>query len=188
VTDHVAAVLVRHGATEWSRNGRHTSVTDLPLLPEGVAQARALQERLGGITYASVLSSPRRRARETARLAGFPDPVITPGLAEWRYGAYEGLTRDAIRELSPAWQVWTGPTPGGESPEAVSERLDEVIDQIRSTPGTTLVFSHGHALRALAARWLGRPVSDGRYFVLNPATVSKVGYDRGQAVIHSWNH
>lgn len=188
MTEQPTVYLVRHGATEWSRSGRHTSVTDLRLLPEGADQARSLGPRLAGIRFSTILASPRTRALETARLAGFSDPVITPGLAEWHYGAYEGLTREAIRDLNPTWQIWTGHTPGGESPAAVSERLDEVIEKIRSTSGNTLVFSHGHALRALAARWLGRPVSDGRFFTLDPATVSAVGYDRGQPVIRSWNH
>src|SRR3954447_26714223 len=121
--------LVRHGETEWSRDGRHTGSTDLPLTSEGEAAARALAPRLAGETFALVLTSPLERARRTAALAGFPDAEVDPDLVEWRYGDYEGVTTDQIRETVPDWTVWTHPCPGGESAEEVSVRLDRVVER-----------------------------------------------------------
>lgn len=187
MTAEATVHLVRHGATEWAKNGRHTSITDLPLLTEGEEQATRLGPRLQATDFGTVYTSPRLRARETARLAGFGNAVIDPDLAEWHYGAYEGLTRTAIHDLDPTWQVWTGPTPGGETPDQVAQRLDGVISRIRATPGPSLVFSHGHALRALEARWLGLPVSSGQLLTLDTATVSVLGHDRGRPVIRVWN-
>ena len=179
--------LVRHGQTEWSRDGRHTSVTDLPLLPEGEEVARGLRDRLAGTSYAQVLTSPRQRARRTAELAGFPDAELDEDLVEWAYGEYEGITTAEIRESVPGWSVWTGPTPGGETAEQVSTRLDRVVARVRSADGPTLVFAHGHSLRGLAARWLGLPVTDGRLFHLDTATLSVLGEDRGEPVVGRWN-
>ncbi|MEZ0578580.1 histidine phosphatase family protein [Nocardioides sp. MH1] len=177
--------LVRHGATEWSEAGRHTSVTDLPLLPDGEETARGLAARLAGVDFGLVLSSPRRRARRTAELAGF-DPEVTEDLAEWAYGDYEGLTTE-IRRSVPDWTVWTRPCPGGETAAEVAARCDRVVERARSTGGRTLVFAHGHLLRVLAVRWLGLPPEDGRLLRLDTARISVLGYERDTAVVLRWN-
>lgn len=179
--------LVRHGQTEWSRDGRHTSVTDLPLLPEGEEVARGLPAKLDGVAFAQVLTSPRRRARRTAELAGYGDAEVDEDLVEWAYGDYEGITTAAIRETVPDWSIWTHPAPGGETPEEVAARLDRVVARARAVDGATLAFAHGHALRALAARWLGLPVTEGRLFRLDTATASVLGEERGQPVVLRWN-
>ncbi|WP_307833321.1 histidine phosphatase family protein [Pimelobacter simplex] len=179
---------MRHGATEWSRSGRHTSRTDLPLLPEGEAEALELKERLGGTDFTLVLTSPRTRARSTAALAGYPDAVVEEDLREWDYGAYEGLTRAQIADIDPRWEVWTGPTPDGESGDEVEERLDRVIDRVLRADRDVVVFSHGHLSRALAARWIGQPLRLGASLQLGTAAVSVLGHDRGTRVIERWNH
>ena len=179
--------LVRHGATEWSRDGRHTSTTDLPLLGPGEDAARALAPRLAGHDFALVLTSPRQRARRTAELAGFPDAEVDADLAEWDYGSYEGLTTDQIRESVPDWTIWTHLCPGGEPPDEVGARLDRVVARCTAAAGDSLLFGHGHALRVLAARWLGLPVADGRLFVLETATVSVLGHEHESRTIQRWN-
>ncbi len=179
--------IVRHGATEWSRDHRHTSTTDLPLLPEGEEVARSLAPRLAGAGFALVLTSPRLRARRTAELAGFPDAVPDDDLVEWAYGNYEGTTTEEIREEVPGWTVWTHPTPGGESAAGVTRRLDRVVERVRRADGPVLAFGHGHALRALAARWLELPATDGRHFRLDTATVSVLGHERETPVLRRWN-
>ena len=177
---------VRHGKTEWSVAGKHTSTTDLALLPEGEAVARGLRDRLDGVEFVQVLTSPRLRARRTAELAGF-DAAVSEDLAEWDYGDYEGITTDQIRTHDPRWTIWTHPTPGGETAEQVQHRLDRVVARVRATEGRTLVFGHGHSLRGLAARWLGLPVTDGRHFQLDTATLSVLAYERESPVLRSWN-
>ena len=179
--------MVRHGETEWSRSGRHTGTTDLPLTPAGEAAARALRPRLAGMTLARVLTSPLERARRTAALAGFENAVPDPRLAEWDYGEYEGVTTPEIRRSVPGWTIWTHGAPGGETAAQVAARLDAVIADIRATDGPVLVFSHGHALRALAARWLGLPVADGRLFMLDTGTVSVLGYEHDEPAVRRWN-
>lgn len=179
--------LVRHGATEWSTNGRHTSVTDLPLLPEGEDAARALAPRLAEVDFAEVLTSPRLRARRTAELAGFPDAVVEPDLVEWDYGDYEGVTTAEIREQVPGWSVWTHPVPGGESAAEVTARLDRLLARLEAVDGTVLLVAHGHTLPALTARWLGLAVGEGRHFALDTSTVSVLGRHREQAVVKRWN-
>ena len=179
--------LVRHGETEWSRDGRHTSSTDLPLTDEGERVARELQPRLAGVGFDLVLTSPMQRARETASLVGHGEAVVDPDLVEWSYGEYEGRTSAEIREEVPGWTIWTHPTPGGETPDQVTERLDRVVGRLRDVPDRALVFGHGHALRALTARWLGLPVTDGRLFRLDTATMSRLGYERENSVILAWN-
>ena len=182
--------IVRHGPTEWSRNGRHTSVTDLPLLPDAEDEARALAPRLADLDPALVLTSPRLRARRTAELAGFADAIHDDDLVEWAYGDYEGLTTPQIRALETEqsdWTVWTHGCPGGESGPEVAERLDRVVVRAREADGPALAFAHGHSLRALAARWLGLPVSDGRLFRLDTATISVLGYERETPVLLRWN-
>ncbi|MFD1826037.1 MULTISPECIES: histidine phosphatase family protein [Mumia] len=182
--------MVRHGPTEWARNGRHTSHTDLPLLPDGEERARDLLPRLAGTSFALVLTSPRMRARRTAELAGFPDAVVVPELAEWDYGAYEGLTTPQIREDVPGWTTWThgAGEVGGETADEVAARLDRVVARVRAEDGPVLVFGHGHALRALAARYLGEPVRFGARLALDTATLSVLGYEHDtDPVIERWN-
>lgn len=179
--------LVRHGETEWSRSGRHTSTTDLPLLPEGEEVARGLGDRLERREFGLVLTSPRQRARRTAELAGFPDAVVDDDLAEWAYGDYEGITTDQIRESVPGWTIWTGDCPGGETADEVGERLDRVIARLTAADGPSLVFAHGHSLRVLTARWLGLPAADGRFFRLGTATVSVLAHERESPVVLRWN-
>jgi broad specificity phosphatase PhoE len=179
--------LVRHGETEWSRSHRHTSVTDVPLSAYGVEVASRLRERLAGTTFDLVLSSPRERARRTAELAGFADAEVDPDLVEWDYGDYEGITSEEIRRTVPGWTVWTHPSPGGETAEQVRERLDRVVARVRRPDGRALLFGHGHALRALAARWIGLPVTEGRRLRLDTATVSVLGFEHETPVVLRWN-
>ena len=181
-------VLVRHGETEWSLDGRHTGRTDLPLLPEGVDQARALRPVLSVRPFAAVLTSPLLRARETAELAGLGlGAVVDDDLAEWDYGAYEGVTTAQIRVERPGWELFADGAPGGESAEEVGVRVDRVIARIRSTPGDVACVAHSHVLRVLAARWIGLEPTVGRSLVLDPAAVSELGWDREHPVVRSWN-
>lgn len=179
--------LVRHGATEWSENGRHTGTTDLPLLPEGEAVAASLAPALSEHDFSLVLSSPLSRARETARLAGFAEPGIEPRLVEWDYGDYEGLTTPQIRERDPEWTVWCGRIPNGESPEQVARRTEEVIERCLAVGGDSLLFAHGHVLRVLAATWLHLPPDDGRCLALGTATVSVLGWEHDYRTLRRWN-
>lgn len=179
--------LVRHGPTEWSRAGRHTSVTDLPLLPGAEQEARDLADRLGRTDFGLVLTSPRLRARRTAELAGYPEAEVDDDLAEWAYGDYEGLTTPQIREQVPGWTVWTHPSPGGEGAADVAARLDRVLERAAASAGPVLVFAHGHSLRVLTARWLGLAAEDGRLFRLDTATVSVLGHERETPVVLRWN-
>jgi broad specificity phosphatase PhoE len=179
--------IIRHGETEWSRDGLHTSHTELELTPEGEEVARRLAGRLEGVEFDLVLTSPRVRARRTAELAGFTDPEPVEELTEWDYGDYEGLTTATIREDVPGWTVWSHPCPGGESAEEVSERLDRVVAKVRAHGGRVLAFSHGHASRALAARWLDQPVQEGRLFSLDTATISVLAYERESPTVARWN-
>jgi broad specificity phosphatase PhoE len=178
--------LVRHGETEWSRDHRHTSTTDLPLTPIGEEAARTLGPRLADVGFGQVLTSPLQRARRTAELTGHAAAEVVPDLVEWGYGDYEGITTAEIRESVPGWSVWTHPVPGGETADEVTVRLDRVLGRLRG-PERSLVFGHGHALRALTARWLGLPVGDGRGFRLDTATVSVLGYERETPVMLRWN-
>jgi len=182
-------VLVRHGETEWSRAGRHTSFTDLPLTPVGERQARALAPALAGRGFVAVLSSPRRRAQETASLAGLTVSSVDDDLAEWDYGDFEGLTTEEIRGRHPDWLLWTDGCPGGESPEQVGKRFDRVVGRLGSlvTAGDVAVVGHGHALRVLAARWVGLPVAAGRLLRLDTATLSGLGFEHASRVVARWN-
>lgn len=181
------AFLVRHGATEWSVSGRHTSATDLPLLDSGIADARRLAARLADDTFAEVLTSPLQRARRTAELAGFGDAETCDDLVEWQYGDDEGRTTLEIRAERPGWSIWRDGCPGGERPAQVGTRCDRVIDRIRAADGPVLVFAHAHVLRVLAARWLGLDPGEGRLFRLDTATLSQVGYERETPVLLRWN-
>jgi broad specificity phosphatase PhoE len=180
--------IVRHGETTWARLGRHTSHTDIPLTKRGREEARALGDDLAGQPFELMLSSPRRRALETARLAGFGDRVeVTDDLVEWDYGADEGLTTQQIRSERPGWTIWRNGPRDGEAARNVRGRVDRVIARAREARGDTLAFAHGHVLRALTARWLGLPVRDGRLFELATATISVLGWEREQPTIERWN-
>ena len=178
--------LVRHGETEWSAAGRHTSTTDLALTAEGERKAAAVGRMLAGRKFALVLSSPLRRALETCRQAGY-SPEITPDLREWSYGSYEGLTTAQIQVDNPAWTIWTGTPPGGESAEEVAARADRVIARAVAAGGNVALFGHGHMLRVLAARWLCLEPADGRLFALSTGSVSVLGYERDVPVLQVWN-
>jgi len=184
----VAVVLVRHGETEWSRAGRHTGRTDVPLTEHGRAQAEAVGGALRGRELGLVLTSPLGRALETCRLAGFGDRAeLRDGLMEWDYGAYEGRTTTEIREERPGWTLWGDGVLEGETVEQVGARVDRVLDEVRSLEGDALLFAHGHVLRVLTARWLGLDPDAGRLFALDPATLSTLGHERETAVIQLWN-
>jgi probable phosphoglycerate mutase len=181
-------VLVRHGDTEWSQNGRHTSTTDLPLLESGVERARRLAPVLAEFSFARVLCSPLQRARSTAAAAGYGDRIEpTSDLTEWNYGDYEGLTSPQIHQQDPSWLLWRDGCPGGESPADVSARVDRLIADAVSSAGHVLMFAHGHILRSVAARWSGFPVSAGERFALMPATLSILGHEHETRVTVRWN-
>jgi probable phosphoglycerate mutase len=184
----IQVVLVRHGETEWSRDGRHTGTTDLPLTREGRRHAKAIGKVLAGRSFLRVLSSPMQRAIETARLAGYGDAIqIREDCSEWNYGEFEGITTAQIREEHPDWSLWTDGCPGGEQAADVGRRVDRVIAEIRDAGGDVAVFAHGHVLRVLAARWVELSPSDGRAFALETASMSVAGYERETPVILRWN-
>jgi broad specificity phosphatase PhoE len=181
-------LLVRHGQTDWSRDGRHTGRTDVPLTGEGRRQAERLGERLAGRDFARVLTSPLSRAAETCRLAGFGEQAETrPELAEWDYGDYEGLTTAAIREERPGWSVWRDGCPGGESAADVGARVDPLVAELREAQGDAILFAHGHLLRVLAARWVGLGPEGGALLSLQTAALGALGWEREQPVITLWN-
>lgn len=182
--------LVRHGETEWSLSGKHTGSTDIPLTAHGEAQARALASHLRVISFAHVLSSPRRRAYRTCELAGFATPTIEPDLAEWNYGSYEGQRTVDIQKDRTGWNVWNDGCPDGEMPADVSARVDRLIAKLCNLRGNVALFSHGHLGCALATRWIELAIADGQRFVLDPASVSTLGYASRYPktrVISSWN-
>lgn len=181
-------VLVRHGETEWSRSGRHTGRTDLPLTEHGEQEARAAGEALAGRSFALVLTSPLRRARDTVRLAGFGDAAqVWEDLREWDYGAYEGRSTDDIRQDVPGWLIWTDAVPGGETLAQVASRADRVIERIRGVDGDVAVFGHGHMLRILTARWCDLPAVEGRRFLLRTGTVSRLGWEHDYPAVQVLN-
>ena len=179
--------LARHGETAWSRDGLHTSVTDVPLTERGMEQAGALEARLAVHPFALVMTSPRARARMTAELAGFSDAVVDDDLVEWQYGRYEGISTAEIRLTVPDWTVWSHPTPGGETAGEVGARVDRVLERAESAGGDVMLFAHAHALRVLTARWLRLPPVEGRHFRLDTGTISVLGYERGFRVLRLWN-
>ncbi|WP_157244309.1 histidine phosphatase family protein [Nonomuraea typhae] len=186
-------LLLRHGETEWSKNGRHTGRTDLPLTSYGESQAAALAPLVKGKTFDLVLVSPAQRARRTAELAGLTDYEVDPDLWEWDYGGYEGITTATIRETRPGWYLWRdGVIPGdaahpGESAAEVGARADRVIARARAAQGEVALVAHGHFLRVLTARWLGLPPADGRLFRLDTGTYSRLGFEHAEPVVLSWN-
>jgi len=182
--------LARHGETAWSLSGQHTGRTDLPLTERGERNARRLGEQLRGLAFAKVLTSPLQRASRTCELAGFGTAAeVDRDLLEWDYGDYEGRTSAEIRAERPDWQLFRDGCPGGESPAQVGARADRVVSQVRSLQGDVLLFSSGHFLRTLAARWLGLEPAAGRYFLLGTASLSALGYDHGasEPAIRLWN-
>jgi probable phosphoglycerate mutase len=182
-------VLVRHGQTEWSANGRHTSRTDLDLTEIGVRQAEAVRPALAGRRFVAVLASPRRRALRTAELAGLAVSTVDDELVEWDYGDYEGLTTRQIREARPGWDLWTDGCPNGESPQQAGARLDRVLDRVRPllVDGDVALVSHGHALRVVGARWIGEPVAFGMRLSLDTATLCELGFEHDQEAVKHWN-
>jgi broad specificity phosphatase PhoE len=181
-------VVVRHGETEWSATGKHTSRTDLPLTEEGRRRAEAVGALLRGRTFSLVLCSPLLRARETCSLAGFGDAaVLADELREWDYGEYEGLTTPEIRSRDPDWVLWRDGCPGGESPSAVAARADVALGRLRSAGGDALAFAHGHILRVLTARWLGMEVVAGARFALKAGGIGVLGFEHETEVLQGWN-
>jgi len=182
--------LARHGETAWTLTGQHTGRTDIPLTARGEHNAMSLRQRLNGMTFAKVFVSPLGRARRTCELAGFGDTgTIVADLQEWDYGDYEGRRTADIRQERPDWDLFRDGGPGGESVAAVGARADRVIARLRAIDGHVLLFSHGHFLRVLAARWLGLPAGAARYFLLSTAALSILGYEhtRDEPAIRLWN-
>lgn len=181
-------LLVRHGETEWSAAGRHTSRTDLPLVEAGRERALALGQELAGRTFALVLCSPLRRARETCSLAGFGSAaVIDEDLREWDYGEYEGLRTVEIRAQRPDWWLWRDGAPGGEQPAEVAARADRVLERLRGAGADAIAFAHGHILRVLASRWVGEEAAFGGRLLLGAGGLSVLGYERETPAIVRWN-
>ena len=182
--------LLRHGATEWAINGRHTGNTDLPLLPEGEEEAQQLAPALASHRFAAVFSSPLQRAKRTCELGGLGQQRrIMETLREWDYGDYEGITTPEIRKSIPNWTVWSHGCPNGEDTQAVQQRCEQTIEIALAAPveGDVALFAHGHLLRALTGTWLGLGAPAGRYFQLGTGTICILGFERGQRIIARWN-
>jgi probable phosphoglycerate mutase len=181
-------VVVRHGETEWSANGKHTSRTDLALTERGRERALALASVLAEWSFSLVLTSPLRRARETCELAGLGEAAeLCEDLREWDYGDYEGLTTPEIRVERPDWSLWRDGCPGGEMPDQVGERADRALARLRSADGDAVAFAHGHILRVLTGRWLGMPTAAGARFALAAGGVGELGFERETEVLRRWN-
>ena len=182
--------LARHGETAWSLSGQHTGLTDLPLTERGERNARNLGPRLAGLTFAKVFTSPLQRATRTCELAGFAAAAeVDRDLIEWNYGDYEGLRTAEIHDKRPEWKLFRDGCPGGESPDQIGARADRVVGRVRAVRGDVLIFSSGHFLRVLAARWLGLEPVNGRLFMLKTASLSALGYENelSQPVISLWD-
>lgn len=183
--------VVRHGETEWSLSGQHTSHSEIPLTPKGETDAKALSERLRPVRFSEVITSPRIRARRTCELAGFGSRcTIDQDVAEWNYGDYEGLRSTEIHATRPNWNIFRDGCPNGESPIEVTARADRVIKRLRAREGKAVVFSHGHFGRVLAARWLGAPLEEAGRLLLSPASVSILAYEHDNPTapaISLWN-
>jgi broad specificity phosphatase PhoE len=182
--------LIRHGETEWSLSGQHTGSTEIALTAHGEDMARGLGQRLQGVAFTHVLSSPRLRARETCELAGLGQPAIEPDLAEWDYGDYEGKRSMDIRKERPGWTIFRDGCPNGETPQQVSERADRLIARLAALEGNVALFSHGHFGCVLATRWIGLPVIEGQHLQLDPASLSLLGNAPSHPEVHVialWN-
>jgi broad specificity phosphatase PhoE len=180
--------LIRHGETEWSLNGRHTGTTDIPLTEHGRNVARLWKPVASQQTFALVMTSPMQRARETCELTGLGQQAeVDNDLREWNYGEYEGLTIKQIQAQRPSWMIFTDGCPKGESPDEIQARIDRVIKRVRAVEGDVALFAHGHFLRCFGARWLGLRAEEGRFFLLDPATVSVLSYYRGIPAVKRWN-
>ncbi len=185
-----ALYLARHGETAWSLTGQHTGLTDLPLTEKGETEARNLRQRLKGMSFAKVFTSPLVRAAHTCELANYGKVAeVDHDLVEWDYGQYEGLRSAEILKGHPDWQLFRDGCPGGESPEQVAARADRVISRVRAIQGDVLIFSSGHILRMVGARWLGLESVAGAYLLLSTASLSALGYEHNQSqpVIRQWN-
>jgi probable phosphoglycerate mutase len=181
-------VVVRHGETEWSLSGQHTSRTDLPLTERGRERARQLASRFAGRSFALVLSSPLLRARETCELAGLGDQMeLCDDLEEWDYGEYEGLTTPQIHERDPDWVLWRDGCPGGETPDQVGGRADRALARLRAADGDAIGFAHGHILRVTGSRWIAEPPAFGGRIALGAGAVCTLGHEHETAVLASWN-
>jgi probable phosphoglycerate mutase len=181
-------VLLRHGETEWTISGRHTGRSDIPLTDAGREEARAAGERIAGMRFDRVITSPMERAVETCRLAGFGDGATTDdALLEWDYGDYEGVTTAEIQETVPDWSLFVQGCPGGESAADVGARVDPLVDAARSGKGNWLFAAHGHVLRVVGARWVGLPPEDGVLLNLGTAAVCVLGFEHDRPVITHWN-
>ncbi len=190
MAEHRQLWLLRHGATEWAKNGRHTGSTDLPLLPEGEEEARQLAPVLKSQTFAAVFSSPLQRARRTCELSGLGEQAqVMPELLEWNYGDYEGVTTPEIRVTVPGWTVWSHECPNGEDADAVQQRCEIVINRALEVaePGDVALFAHGHLLRALAGTWLGLGAVGGRLLKLGTGSICVLGFERENRAIVRWN-
>ena len=181
--------LIRHGETAWSLSGQHTGRSDIPLTPNGEAVAKRIRDRLAGLSFDHVLSSPLSRARRTAELAGF-SPTLDPDLQEWDYGDFEGKTSAEIRQIQPGWLLFRDGPRGGETIPQIAARVDRVVEKLRGLSGNVLVFAHGHFLRVLATRWVLQPVSFAQFLLLGTATISKLSFDHNnpdEPAIGQWN-
>jgi broad specificity phosphatase PhoE len=184
----MSLVMIRHGETEWSRSGRHTGRTDVPLTENGRRDAERLRSCLTEWSFVRVLTSPLRRAGETCTLAGLGSRAeVTDLLREWDYGDYEGRTTPDIRKERPGWTLWTDGVPGGETAEQVAARADRMIVEVSRTDGDVALIGHGHMLRVMAARWIGLAAEDGSRFALDPASIGVLGHERETPVLARWN-
>ncbi len=180
--------VIRHGETEWSLNGQHTGITDIPLTENGLERAKLLQPVLAKESFALVLTSPLQRARVTCQLSGLGNMAeVDQNLVEWNYGEYEGVTSKEIHKKVPGWMVFNDGAPGGETPEQVGARADRVITRVRSVNGDVALFAHGHIFRVLVARWLDLPATAGRNFLLDTGTLNILSYYRGFPAVKTWN-
>ena len=179
--------LIRHGETEWSLSGQHTGRTEIPLLELGQRRAVAVGRELGGKQFALMLTSPRRRARDTARLAGYTDVEVDNNLQEWDYGVYEGVTTKDIQKTAPGWSLWDSPVPQGETIDQVAARADRVIRRAEGVDGEVAFFAHGHILRVLAARSIRLSPKAGQLLALETGSIGILGYERETPVIFQWN-
>lgn len=187
-TVHQKVYLIRHGETEWSRDKKHTGLTDLPLTENGESEAEWLIKRLEGLSFKKVFVSPLQRALTTCKIAGFEEgSEVMEELLEWDYGKYEGMTSSEIHKIDPDWSIFTKGAPEGESVGDVGQRAHRAISRIREVGGDVALFSSGHFLRSLAMRWLGLPIQNGSQFSLSTASVSILGYEHGIAALLQWN-